>query len=57
MTFHLSDGLDLMEGVAFQGDSRGDYQVTNMASPSRRAPFREFALPVGIDLSGVLKVA
>jgi hypothetical protein len=31
--------------------------VTNVASPVRRAPFREFALPVGIDFSGALKVA
>ena len=28
-----------------------------MASPGRRAPFREFALSVGIDFSGALKVA
>ena len=28
-----------------------------MASPSRRAPFREFALSVGIDFFGALKMA
>jgi hypothetical protein len=28
-----------------------------MASPGRRAPFREFTLAVAIDFSGALKVA
>ena len=38
-------------------DRAYEKSVKVLASPSRRAPFREFALRVGIDFSGALRVA